>query len=112
MYFTRSAVNKAKGLKRLNLGDEYIVSDIILYTFLYLSEIVHNKKKNVKGQLIGRDLMLGKIEGKRRRGQQRMRRLESITNSNDMNLSRLRETAKDRGAWCAAAHRVANCRAT
>ena len=68
VYFTRSAVNKAKGLKRLNPGGEYIVSDIILYTFLYLSEIVHNKKKNAKGQLIGKDLMLGKIEGKRRRG--------------------------------------------
>lgn len=63
MYFTRSAVNKAKGLKRLNLGGEYIVSDIILYTFLYLSEIVHNRKKNAKGQLIGKDLMLGKTEG-------------------------------------------------
>ena len=42
--------------------------------------------------------MMGKIEGKRRRGQQRMRWLDSITDSMDMNLSKLRETVKDRGA--------------
>ena len=45
-------------------------------------------------------LMLGKIEGRRRRGWQRMRWLESITDSTDMNLSKLWETVKDRGAWC------------
>ena len=45
------------------------------------------------------NLMLGKVEGKRRRGQQRMRQLDSITDSVDMNLSRLQEIVKDRGAW-------------
>ena len=49
--------------------------------------------------------MLGKIEG-RRRGRQKMRWLDSITDSKDMNLSKLREPAEDRGAWCAMVHGV------
>ena len=55
---------------------------------------------------MAKTLMLGKIEGKRRRGQQRMRWLNSITKSKDMHLSKIWEIMEDRGAWHATVHGV------
>ena len=60
----------------------------------------------IRANSLEKTMMLGKIEGSRRRGQERMRCLDGIIDLRDMSLSKLRETVKDREAWCSAVHEV------
>ena len=64
----------------------------------------------IRANSLEKTLMLGKIEGRRRRGQQRMRYLDGIIDSMDMSFSKLQETVKDREAWCSAVHEVTKSR--
>ena len=72
-----------------------------LQYFGHLMQIVNSLEKS---------LMLGKIEGRRRRGHQKVRWLDGITDAMDMNLGKLREMVRDREAWCVAVHGIPKSR--